>query len=156
MLKNVSLAHNKVFHHSFFFGLVINFGHKLGDIPTGIYQLASLQILDVSNNKIEAIPNDLSRLQNLRIFNMSNNYVSRLPSALYQLGSLLDLDLSGNKISEIHPSIHSFFPLFFGLFFFFDSEYMSSTCLVYSVWRCKRIRFPIFPLRFQDCILLTY
>ena len=56
---------------------------ELTQFPQEIFDLAdSLEILDLSNNKLSSLPEDLCRLHRLKILFISNNEFEHLPNAL--------------------------------------------------------------------------
>src|ERR1700678_790336 len=80
--------------------LNINF-KQLQTIPKELGQLASLQILYLSNNQLQTIPKELGQLASLQGLYLYNNKLQTIPKELGQLASLLRLDLDNNKLQTI-------------------------------------------------------
>ncbi|MBC7663211.1 MAG: leucine-rich repeat domain-containing protein, partial [Caulobacter sp.] len=72
---------------------------QLDDFPREIFALAdTLQMLDLSGNRLRALPDDLPRLRKLRILFCSNNPFDSLPAVL---GRCQRLDIVGFKANAI-------------------------------------------------------
>ncbi len=77
----------------------LQLSENLTTFPEAIFDLAdSLEILDLSNNKLSVIPDDLSRLKKLRILFCSNNRFTELPEVL---GGCQQLEMIGFKSNQI-------------------------------------------------------
>ena len=88
-LANGSLARA---HH-------IRLSDGLTEFPDALYQLAdTLEILDLSGNRLSTLPNDLTRFARLRILFASNNPFSELPRVL---GRMPELEMVGFKACRI-------------------------------------------------------
>jgi Leucine-rich repeat (LRR) protein len=61
--------------------------------------MTSLEILDVSKNKIRVIPEAISNLTSLKVLAIQNNKIDKLPICLGDIGSLQVLKLDGNPIT---------------------------------------------------------
>lgn len=72
----------------------------IGSIPEGLYSLGSLEILQLSDNKIATVPKTLGRIFTLKFLDLSNNRISRLPLELSNLKNLQVFDISGNKFLD--------------------------------------------------------
>lgn len=71
----------------------------LATFPPEIFELAdTLEILDLSGNKLTSLPDDLPRLHKLRIIFCSNNPFTTLPPVL---GSCAELTMIGFKANQI-------------------------------------------------------
>lgn len=75
-------------------------GKDISSIPSEVFQLSSLQILDLSNNKIANLDHKISNLENLKILDISNNLLMTLPNSLLQLKNLQSLFVSNNPLSQ--------------------------------------------------------
>lgn len=74
----------------------------LTEFPREIFDLAdSLEILNLSGNKLSTLPEDLSRLHKLRILFCSDNLFTQLPAVLGQCKSLSMLGFKANQISYV-------------------------------------------------------
>ncbi|KAK0307599.1 hypothetical protein LTR01_005599 [Friedmanniomyces endolithicus] len=100
-------------------------GNEAWRLPQSLTMAVKLQVLDVSNNRLEQLDNaDLGRLTGLlslklsnnkltgvpqyfgayhalRSLNLSSNSLTEFPDALRQLSTLADLDVSFNSISNL-------------------------------------------------------
>ncbi|WP_111638319.1 leucine-rich repeat-containing protein kinase family protein [Marinomonas shanghaiensis] len=75
---------------------------NLTTFPEAIFDLAdSLEILDLSNNKLSELPADLSRLTKLRIVFCSNNCFTHLPEALGRCENLEMIGFKSNQITRV-------------------------------------------------------
>jgi tRNA A-37 threonylcarbamoyl transferase component Bud32 len=75
---------------------------NLTTFPEAIFDLAdSLEILDLSNNKLSELPTDLSRLTKLRIVFCSNNRFTHLPEALGRCENLEMIGFKSNQITRV-------------------------------------------------------
>ena len=80
--------------------LDLSFG--LTEFPREIFDLAdSLEILNLSGNRLSTLPDDLPRLHKLRIIFCSDNQFAELPAVLGQCKSLTMLGFKANQISRV-------------------------------------------------------
>ncbi|MFV0594066.1 leucine-rich repeat-containing protein kinase family protein [Shewanella sp.] len=74
----------------------------LTEFPREIFELAdTLEILDLSNNRLSSLPEDLSRLTHLKILFASNNRFEELPEALGQCPKLEMIGFKANQIRSV-------------------------------------------------------
>ena len=74
----------------------------LTEFPREILDLAdSLEILNLSGNKLSSLPDDLPRLHKLRIIFCSDNLFSELPAVLGQCKNLTMVGFKANQISRV-------------------------------------------------------
>ena len=74
----------------------------LTEFPNEIFDLAdSLEILNLSGNKLSSLPDDLPRLHKLRIIFCSDNLFTELPTVLGQCNSLTMVGFKANQISHV-------------------------------------------------------
>ena len=77
----------------------LQLSESLAEFPEEIYQLAdSLEVLDLSNNRLRDLPSDLTRLKHLKIFFASNNLFEHVPDVL---GDMPNLEMIGFKHNRI-------------------------------------------------------
>ena len=83
-------------------------GLDLGNIPSYIFSLIELEVLDLSPDKewctqyrLEECPDAIKNLTNLRILKMDTNELSELPTAITELVMLERLALSNNCLSRL-------------------------------------------------------
>ncbi|XP_065872006.1 uncharacterized protein [Euphorbia lathyris] len=63
--------------------------------------LCDLQILDLSNSKIEELPELITKFDKLRFLNLSNSNIKELPGFIGKLQNLQTLNLSNSNIKEL-------------------------------------------------------
>jgi hypothetical protein len=74
----------------------------LTEFPSEIFDLAdSLEILNLSGNKLSALPDDLPRLHKLRVLFCSDNQFTSLPAVLGQCKLLSMIGFKANQIKEL-------------------------------------------------------
>lgn len=67
-------------------------------------KLPMLASLKVANNRLKSLPSQFASLKNLRSLNVSSNFLTELPASVAGLKSLVDLDISFNAIENL-PNI---------------------------------------------------
>jgi len=78
----------------------LSLSENLSEFPTAIFSLAdSLEILDLSNNKLSTLPNELTQLKKLKIIFASENCFTILPTVL---GRCENLEMIGFKSNQIN------------------------------------------------------
>ena len=76
---------------------------KTSSLPSSIFKLQELTILDLSHNQMKEIPEELEYTQQLLLLNLSHNLIESIPNQLFvSLCDLKHLDLSFNKLGNIH------------------------------------------------------
>ncbi|XP_046559631.1 LOW QUALITY PROTEIN: malignant fibrous histiocytoma-amplified sequence 1 homolog [Haliotis rubra] len=83
----------------------------LQTIPTSIYNLKYLSVLDLSNNLMLNLPEDIGRLRSLQILRVSQNMFEKVPPTIGLLGNLEELNMAGNRIRRLPPEIRGLFKL---------------------------------------------
>uniref|UniRef100_H2ZPM3 Gelsolin-like domain-containing protein n=1 Tax=Ciona savignyi TaxID=51511 RepID=H2ZPM3_CIOSA len=90
-LKSINASHNHL---------------KDASIPSDIFKLDDLSVLDLSHNQLSAIPPDLENCKTLLVLNMSHNQIESIPPQLFiNLTDLLHLDWSSNNLDSIPPQL---------------------------------------------------
>ena len=67
--------------------------------------MTSLEILDVSRNKIRSIPSKISNLTSLKVLAIAKNKIEELPVCLGEINSLQVLKLDGNPLVFPPPDV---------------------------------------------------
>lgn len=77
----------------------------LGQVAKGgqVLQLSSLEILDISKNRIIAIPEGIKAMTSLKFLAVARNKITRLPLALGEMASLSKLKFDENPIEFPPP-----------------------------------------------------
>jgi len=75
-------------------------GKEITTIPSEVFQLTSLQTLDLSNNKITNLDHKISTLENLKVLDLSQNLLMSLPNSLLNMKNLQSLFLINNPLSS--------------------------------------------------------
>lgn len=77
----------------------------LSEVPPEVFNLAdTLEILDLSGNKLSRLPDDLPRLTKLRIIFCSDNQFTELPAVLGACRQLSMIGFKANRIAHIPPA----------------------------------------------------
>lgn len=80
----------------------LQLAEDLTEFPEEIFTLAdSLEILDLSNNRLHSLPCDFHRLHRLKIVFASNNCFEQLPSVLGQCSALEMIGFKANQITHV-------------------------------------------------------
>lgn len=76
----------------------------LTEFPREIFDLAdTLEILNLTDNRLSELPDDLPRLRKLRILFCSENDFTHLPAVLGDCPQLEMIGFKANRIESIHP-----------------------------------------------------
>ncbi|MEY4564667.1 MAG: hypothetical protein RLZZ618_3944 [Pseudomonadota bacterium] len=76
----------------------------LTEFPPEVFDLAdSLEVLDLSSNRLSSLPHDLPRLHRLRVIFGSFNRFTELPAVLGRCEQLETVGFRGNQISHVPP-----------------------------------------------------
>lgn len=77
----------------------------LTDFPREILELAdTLEVLNLSGNRLSELPEDFARLRQLRILFCSDNDFTRLPAVLGECPELEMIGFKANRIETIEPA----------------------------------------------------
>jgi hypothetical protein len=69
-----------------------------------VYDIATLQTLDLQNNQLQAVPEAIGSLTALQTLRLENNQLIRLPATTAELVALQQLGLDHNPLVELPPS----------------------------------------------------
>ncbi|VIO90379.1 Flightless-I protein homolog, putative [Brugia malayi] len=90
-LRSVIVRHNQI---------------KTSGIPTDIFRMKDLTIIDFSHNTLREVPPNLEYAKCAIVLNLSHNNIENIPNAVFSnLIDLLYLDLSNNKLEMLPPQI---------------------------------------------------
>jgi Leucine-rich repeat (LRR) protein len=76
--------------------------NKLKSLPPSVGSLRNLQILHAYKNELESLPAEIGKLAALRELNVFNNKLTELPEGIGMLGSLQLLNAASNQVSGRH------------------------------------------------------
>ncbi len=77
----------------------------LTEFPPGIFELAdTLEVLNLSGNRLRTLPPDLHRLRKLRVLFCSDNDFSTVPEHLGQCDQLSMIGFKSNRITDVPAS----------------------------------------------------
>ena len=83
----------------------LTLSENLTEFPLAILTLAdTLEVLDLSNNKLSSLPQELAELKKLRIIFASNNAFEVLPEVLGVCENLEMVGFKANKIKQVPES----------------------------------------------------
>lgn len=74
-------------------------------LPEYLYQMPNLQVIDLSNSKIDSIPPEFTSFKNLRTLYLDNSKVKYVPDELMGLDSLTSIQWSGTEFPISKDSI---------------------------------------------------
>lgn len=90
-LKSINAHHNQL---------------RNASVPSDIFGLEELTVLDLSHNLITTVPPELENCRSLLVLNLSNNEIDTIPPQVFiNLTDLIHLDLSGNKLETLPPQM---------------------------------------------------
>ncbi|XP_066288304.1 uncharacterized protein [Branchiostoma lanceolatum] len=79
----------------------------LTSIPTEVFDIIDLEVLNVSNNQLSSIPEAIGRLRKLYRLDADNNLLTSLPRAMVSLQRLRHLYIHDNTLTEVPPVVCS-------------------------------------------------
>ncbi|TKR57749.1 hypothetical protein L596_030409 [Steinernema carpocapsae] len=90
-LRSVIVRHNEI---------------KTSGIPTDIFRMKDLTIIDFSHNSLREVPANLEYAKGAIVLNLSHNNIENIPNQMFSnLIDLLFIDLSNNKLDMLPPQI---------------------------------------------------
>ena len=88
---------------------VLNARHnkiKSENVPSELYHLDDLQVLDLSHNDLESVPTNLEEAKSVLVLNLGHNKIVNVPNHLFiNLTDLVYLDLSSNRLETLPPQL---------------------------------------------------
>ncbi|CAJ0580694.1 unnamed protein product, partial [Mesorhabditis spiculigera] len=79
---------------------------KTSGIPTDIFRMKDLTIIDFSHNHLREVPPNLEYAKGAIVLNLSHNKIENVPNQVFtNLIDLIHLDLSDNKIDMLPPQL---------------------------------------------------
>jgi hypothetical protein len=91
-----------------FFGLkkidTFRIGGNITQLPENIGDLAMIQHLDVSDNKLTELPDSIGKLREAHTLSLNGNRITRLPETFGDLHMLSSLYLSDNRLDRLPDS----------------------------------------------------
>lgn len=69
-----------------------------GELPSSVYKLQNLEILELQENKLESLSSSLGRIPRLHILNVASNRLSQLPFQALKECQLHELTVSNNML----------------------------------------------------------
>lgn len=83
----------------------LDLSEGLTEFPREIFDLAdTLEVLNLSGNRLSALPADLHRLRHLKVIFGSDNLFTRLPEVLGECPALTTVGFKANQIGEVPAS----------------------------------------------------
>jgi Leucine-rich repeat (LRR) protein len=80
-------------------------GCSLAEIPLKVFELTSLQVLDLHDNQITTLPPGIGKLTSLQKLHLHNNRLTTLPPEIGRLALLRELKLYNNRLTTLPPEI---------------------------------------------------
>ena len=80
-------------------------GNSISELPSGIGRLTGLVDMDVSYNKLTSLPQEIGKLTALTTLNAMGNELQTLPDSVGDLAVLYRLGLKSNKLTSLPASI---------------------------------------------------
>ncbi|NEO55669.1 MAG: hypothetical protein F6K54_22930 [Okeania sp. SIO3B5] len=71
---------------------------KSTEIPTEIWELEQLEVLNLRGNQLTEIPESITKLTNLTELNFNDNQLTEIPESTTKLTKLTKLNLSNNPL----------------------------------------------------------
>ncbi|NEQ38623.1 MAG: GTPase [Okeania sp. SIO3I5] len=78
---------------------------KLTEIPTEVWELEQLEVLNLNRNQLTTLPESISKLTNLTRLYLRDNQLTTLPESICKLTNLTWLILSNNQLINIPESM---------------------------------------------------
>lgn len=93
-LPDVNLKHDDPLRE------ILIFNSDLKEIPESFYQRPYLEVLNLSQNKLENLSEAIIKLKCLKKIILDNNRIKKLPCGFYRLSKLKHISLDGNPIEK--------------------------------------------------------
>ncbi|XP_027338892.1 plant intracellular Ras-group-related LRR protein 6-like [Abrus precatorius] len=80
--------------------------NNLQEIPESLTaRLLNLEVLDVCSNQLRSLPNSIGCLSKLKVLNVSGNFIEFLPKTIENCRALEELNANFNKLSKLPDTI---------------------------------------------------
>ncbi|MDD0853077.1 leucine-rich repeat domain-containing protein [Halobacteriovorax sp. GB3] len=101
-LKYLKIINSKIEKINFKYSLetIIMPKANLERIPSDIYEMRDLKVLDLNGNRISKVDSKIEKLKNLQRLNLDCNLIENLPESFYYLEKINHLSLDGNPLTE--------------------------------------------------------
>lgn len=83
----------------------LEFDEPLTSLPNILFEIDSLEELDLSGNQLSYLSARIGKLINLHILNLAKNRLKKIPNKIGKLSALETLDLSHNRLSTLPSEI---------------------------------------------------
>ena len=77
----------------------------LTELPKGLINNSSMEILNLSYNQIETLPSQIQNWKSLKILDLEYNKMRSLPAEIGKLKNLEELDISGNGMTDLPAEV---------------------------------------------------
>ena len=85
----------------------IKMARRASFIPTGIFELLNLEVLDLSLVKVAVLPDDIQRLTRLKKLKLYNTNVSKIPACIKYLTNLRNIHLGQTPLVSLPDELSS-------------------------------------------------
>lgn len=79
-------------------------GARLTEFPTALWNLTTLEQLDLSDNALSVLPDAIGQLTRLKTLDLGHNRLTQIPASFATLQDLQDLDLARNPLA-VFPDV---------------------------------------------------
>lgn len=86
-------------------GSLVLKGNSLAAIPSFVFAMTDLHVLDVSDNELKEVSPAIARLKSLKRLGIGGNQLTQIPDAIGELQDLVWLDFTHNRVSHVSERI---------------------------------------------------
>jgi len=87
--------------------LMVKRSQNLTEFPETIHFCQTLQLLDVSHNRLMKVPDEIGELKALRVLDLSDNSLTSIPSTIGEMKDLMILNLERNWLASLPDTLSS-------------------------------------------------